>query len=133
MIQQDEELQTFLAAYDKCFQDKDIEALKQFYPQEDNELIYFDNHKNNDTYNVKDHLRLLTDFFQNGKKTESGQVEELITENMRIFKTEQAACICSLIRYKSFPVPAVRATFYLERHGGAWKIKHVHCSFEPNV
>lgn len=128
---EDIELNNFIKKYDKCFLERDIEKLKSFYPEYDSELVYFDNHKNNDTYSVSDHLKLLNDFFQNGKKTESGEVEELTMENTHYFKTENAACICFYARYKSFSKSAVRTTMYLEKARGEWKIKHVHCSFEP--
>jgi hypothetical protein len=52
-------------------------------------------------------------------------------EKTHCFKRENAACICFYARYKSFPEPAVRTTLYLEKNGGEWKIRHVHCSFEP--
>lgn len=128
---EDIELNNFIKEYDKCFLERDIEKLKSFYPEKDSELVYFDNHKNNDTYSVSDHLKLLNDFFQNGKKTESGEVEELTMENTHYFKTENAACICFYARYKSYSKSVVRTTMYLEKDRGEWKIKHVHCSFEP--
>jgi len=127
---EDIELNDFIKEYDKCFLERNIKKLKSFYP-DNNELVYFDNHKNNDTYSVDEHLKLLNEFFQKGKKTESGTVEEITMENVRYFKTESSACICFFARYKSFPNPAVRTTMYLEKNNGKWKIKHVHCSFEP--
>ena len=127
----DKELERFLNEYNDCWLERNIEKLKSFYPEDNNELIFFDNHKNNDTYSVKEHLKLLEDFFQNGKKTESGKVEEITIENVNYFKTENAACICYYAGYKSFPKPAVRTTMYLEKQLNNWKIKHVHCSFEP--
>lgn len=133
MLQEDEniELKKFLDEYDRCWQEKNIEKLKCFYSDSNAELIYFDNHKGNDTYTVDTHLRLVNDFFRNGKKTESGEVEPVIRENVNYFKMEKAVCICFLTRYKSFPKPAVRSTMYLEQISDRWKIKHVHCSFEP--
>ncbi|HEY1407136.1 MAG TPA: nuclear transport factor 2 family protein [Spirochaetota bacterium] len=129
---EDAELSKLLSEYDKSFIDKDLESLKSFYSMNNNELIFFDNHKNNDTYSVDDHLKLLDDFFTHGKKTESGKVEEITIENVHHFRTENAACVCFLARYKSFPTPAVRSTMYLEKEIAKWKIKHVHCSFEPD-
>lgn len=64
----DKELEKFLNEYNDCWLERNIEKLKSFYPEDNNELIFFDNHKNNDTYSVTDHLKLLDDFFQNGKK-----------------------------------------------------------------
>lgn len=119
----------FLNSYNECFYEKDIEKLKKFY---DDRLIYFDNHKGNDTYNLEQHLNLLSDFFKNGKKTESGDVEPLIIENMKIFHKDKSACLCYIAKYKSFPDPALRCTLYLEFINNEWKIIHVHCSFQPN-
>ncbi len=118
----------FLDRYNQAFYEKDVNKLREFY---DSDLIYLDNHGNNDTYSLEEHLRLLSDFFKNGKTTESGAVEPILIENMRVFRKTDAACLCFLTRYKSFPVPAVRATMFLECTGGRWKIAHVHCSFEP--
>lgn len=126
------ELIDFLNSYNECFYEKDIEKLKRFYDWENDRLIYFDNHKNNDTYNLEQHLNLLSDFFKNGKKTESGGVEPLIIENLNIFHKEKSACLCYIARYKSFPDPAVRCTLYLECMNNEWKIIHVHCSFQPD-
>jgi ketosteroid isomerase-like protein len=128
---EDKELKKFLNEYDKCWLERNIEKIRSFYPEDNRELIFFDNHKNNDTYSVDEHLKLLNDFFQNGKRTESGTVEEIIMENINYYTTKNAACICYYARYKSYPKPAVRSTMYLEKNLGKWKIKHVHCSFEP--
>ncbi len=121
----------FLNAYNECFYKKDLASLKEFYDTNDNILIYFDNHKNNDTYSLEEHLKLISDFFNNGKLTEVGEAEPLIIENFNVFHKGEAACLCFLSRYKSFPVPAVRSTLYLECTDGTWKIMHAHFSFEP--
>lgn len=121
----------FLNHYNQAFYDKDIEKLRKFYDSGNNTLIYFDNHKNNDTYCLEDHLHLLYDFFKNGKATESGGIEPISIENLHVFQKADSACLCFITRYKSFPVPAVRATMYLEYIDNVWKIMHVHCSFEP--
>lgn len=120
-----------LDEYNQAFYDKNISKLKEFYDTSTNILIYFDNHMNNDTYGLEDHLKLISNFFENGKGTESGGVEPLIIENMNIFHRTDAACLCFIARYKSFPTPAVRTTMYLECTNDKWKIIHVHCSFEP--
>lgn len=125
------ELEQLLEEYDNCWYSKDIEKLKSFYSNNNKELIYFDNHKNKDTFSVNEHLELVNDFFQNGKDTESGAVEEIIKENLNYYITENAACICFYAKYKSFPEPVVRSTMYLEKDDNQWIIKHVHCSFEP--
>ena len=122
----------FLNSYNQCFYQKDIQKLRGFYSQTDDDLIYFDNHKNNDTYTVRQHLDLLSEFFKKGKSTESGGVEPVIMEIISVFSKGEAACICFLARYKSFPDPAVRCTLYLEFAGENWKIVHAHYSFQPD-
>lgn len=117
--------------YNQTWYDKDIEKVKEFYDTENNKLIYYDNHKNNDTYTLEEHLALISDFFINGKKTESGKVEELIIENFNVFSKGDTACLCFIARYRSFPNPYIRNTMYLEKHNEKWKVLHVHCSFEP--
>lgn len=121
-------LNWLLNDYNQAWYDKDIEKLKSFY---DENLIYYDNHKGNDTYSLDGHLKLVSDFFEKGKNTESGAVEELLIENLNIFSNESSACFCYFARYKSFPNPAVRTTMYLQKQENNWKILHVHCSFEP--
>ena len=124
------ELRKFLNNYNQSWYDKDINKLKNFYDK-NNCLIYFDNHKGNDTYSVENHLELVSEFFEKGKQTESGAVEELLIDNLNIISNETSACMCYLARYKSFPKPAVRTTMYLQKENDDWKIFHVHCSFEP--
>lgn len=121
----------FLQAYNECFYEKDIERLKKFYDTKNNMLIYYDNHKGNDTYNLDDHLVLISDFFSKGKLTESGDVEPLIIEDLRIFHKGDSACLCFISKYQSFPDPAVRSTLYLEFMDSIWKIIHAHFSFQP--
>lgn len=121
----------FLDSYNECFYNKDIEQLKDFYDNETNVLIYFDNHKGNDTFTVAEHLALISDFFTKGKQTESGDVEPLIIENLKVFHKVDAACLSFISKYKSFPVPAVRSTLYLEKQNDSWKIVHAHFSFQP--
>lgn len=123
------ELEQLLNEYNQTWYDKDIERLKAFYDA--NVLIYFDNHQGNDTFDVEEHLNLVRNFFENGKATESGAVEELLIDNLNIISNETSACMCYLARYKSFPKPAVRTTMYLQKENDNWKIFHVHCSFEP--
>lgn len=120
-----------LNEYNQTWYDKDIEKLKDYYDIKSNRLIYYDNHKGNDTYTLEDHLALISDFFNNGKQTESGEIEELIIENFNVFSKGDTACLCFITRYKSFPNPYIRATMYLEIIQDKWKVIHVHCSFEP--
>ena len=105
--------------------------MSEFYDIEHNEFIYFDNHKGNDTYTLREHLQLVSEFFRNGKQIESGAVEELNIEQFNVFATQDAACLCFITRYKSFPNPGVRTTLFLKKLQKSWKVKHVHCSFEP--
>jgi hypothetical protein len=70
-MKNNDELKIFLEDYNNCFLQKDINRLRQFYSDDNEELIYFDNHKNNDTFTIDDHLSLLSEFFKNGKTTES--------------------------------------------------------------
>ena len=81
---------------------------------------------------MDEHLKLISNFFENGKLTESGEVEPLIIENLKIFNKGETACVCFISRYKSFPVPAVRSTLYIECIDSKWKIIHEHFSFEPD-
>lgn len=122
----------FLNDYNKTWYDKDIEELKSYYDLDSGRLIYYDNHKGNDTYTVDDHIALIFDLFTNGKQTESGEVEELMIEDFNVFSTEDAACLCFITKYKSYPEPHIRATMYIQRIRGKWKVMHVHCSFSPD-
>lgn len=122
----------FINSYNECFYNKDIEKLKEYYDFKNNRLVYFDNHKENDTFNFDQHINLLMDFFKNGKKTESGGVEPLIIENLNVFRRGETACLCFIAKYKSFPDPAVRCTLYLECLENKWKIIHGHYSFQPD-
>ena len=125
-------LKEFFDSYNKCFYEKDLEKLKTFYDTKTNKLVFFDNHKNNDTYTVEEHIKLISNFFTKGKLTESGGVEELIINDMNIFNAENAGCICFIAKYKSFPEPAMRCTYYVEKKENEWKIIHAHCSFQPD-
>lgn len=123
--------ENLLNDYNQTWYDKDLEKLKAFYDENNNELIYFDNHKDNDTFTVEEHLKLVANFFKKGKTTESGKVEKLIIEDFNVFANQCSACLCYIAKYESFPKPAVRTTMYAEKIDGKWKFKHVHCSFEP--
>lgn len=117
--------------YNQTWYDKNLEKLKTFYDTKNNNLIYFDNHKKNDTYSTEDHLNLIASLFKNGKKTECGNIEKLIIENFNVFTTNDSACLCFIAKYNSFPKPAVRTTMYAEKVNNQWIFKHIHCSFEP--
>lgn len=126
------DLMKFIKSYNESWYTKDIGKIRPFYSDENDELVYFDNHKNNDTYSVDAHLKLLSKLFANGKNTESGKIEDVKMENIICFESENTACVCFYARYKSFPKSAVRSTLYLEKNNNAWKIKHAHYSFEPD-
>ena len=72
---EDVELNNFIREYDKCFIKKNIKKLKLFYPEDNAELVYFDNHKNNDTFSVDEHLKLLNNFFQKEKNQNQEQLK----------------------------------------------------------
>ena len=105
--------------------------MKEYYDTDNDRLIYYDNHMNNDTYTLQEHIALVSIFLTNGKETESGEVEELIIEDFNVFSKNDAACLCFIAKYKSFPRPYVRTTMYIEKIEDNWKVLHVHCSFEP--
>lgn len=119
--------------YNQTWYDKSIDKLLEYYDVKNNRLIYYDNHKNNDTYTLQEHISLVNNFFLQGKETESGAVEELIIEDFNVFSKNETACLCFITRYKSCPNPFVRTTMYLEQIEDKWKVIHVHCSFEPNI
>lgn len=121
----------YLNQYNKTWGDKDLEKLKEYYDTDNDRLIYYDNHKNNDTYTLQEHIALVSNFLTKGKETESGEVEELIIENFNVFSKNDTACLCFIAKYKSFPRPYVRTTMYIEKIEDNWKVLHVHCSFEP--
>ena len=121
----------YLNGYNKTWVDKDLKKLKEYYDTDNDRLIYYDNHKNNDTYTLQEHIALVSNFLTNGKETESGEVEELIIENFNVFSKNDVACLCFIAKYKSFPRPCVRTTMYIEKIEDKWKVLHVHCSFEP--
>lgn len=72
MVNIKEDLIDFLNQYNQGFYEKNLERVKDFYDTNSKILIYYDNHKGNDTYTVDEHIELIADFFDKGKKTESG-------------------------------------------------------------
>ena len=121
----------YLNRYNQTWVDKDLKKLKKYYDADNNRLIYYDNHKNNDTYTLEGHIALVSNFLTNGKETESGHVEELIIEDFNVFSKNDVACLCFIAKYISCPRPYVRTTMYIEKIKYEWKVLHVHCSFEP--
>lgn len=111
--------------YDESFYTRNIETFRSLHIS-DNGLVFFDNHANCDSMTYKSHEAKVINFFK------SGEIENLIRENIRVFVTDNMACITAMLRYSSKPYPGVRTTYVLEREEGAWKLRHMHHSFDPN-
>ena len=120
-----EKFKKFLNEYNDCFYQRDLERLKKLYVP-DGDIVFFDNHENCDSNNLEDHLLKVRKFF------ETGNIEKLLSEDMVVYQHEKCACLLIKLRYSSKPKPCVRTTFYLENHDNQWKIRHIHCSFDPN-
>ena len=117
--------ESIIDEFSSCFYERDIERLKNLYVS-DGEIIYFDNHANCDSIDLEDHIKKVGDFFR------TGNIEELTSEDFVVFRHGQGACLLIKYRYPSHPTPCVRTTYYLEMHDDQWKIRHIHCSFDPN-
>ncbi|GIT92135.1 hypothetical protein JANAI62_25930 [Jannaschia pagri] len=132
---QDDDLETalrsFLDHYNQCFYDRDLEALRALYLSDDG-LVFWDNHAGCDSTSLEDHVAKVSTFFATGKTTESGTIEPLLIEDLRARRRGDVAVLTSILRYRSAPRPGVRSTFVLGREGLAWRIMHVHHSFDPN-
>ena len=111
--------------YNKCFYDRDLEALKEMYVS-DGDVVFFDNHASCDTDNLAEHLELVARFFR------TGEIVDLTRENTRIYRTGDSACITMILRYSNNPEPGVRTSFVCELESGKWKLRHVHHSTDPN-
>ncbi|MGI0116287.1 nuclear transport factor 2 family protein [Zooshikella sp. RANM57] len=111
--------------YDQSFYNRNIDKFRSLHVS-DNGVVFFDNHANCDSSNYKAHEDKVANFFQHG------DIGSLIRENVRVFITSDMACITAMLRYSSKPYPGVRTTYVLERDSGAWKIRHMHHSFDPN-
>lgn len=114
-----------LKQYNQCFYDRDIESLRNMYTA-DGDVIYFDNHADCDSADIEIPLAKVKDFFA------SGTIVELLTENLRVYQFGYAACLITTVRYSSNPQPAVRASFFLEKHLLQWKIRHIYFPTDPN-
>ena len=109
---QDEQLIPFrklLDEYNNCFYKRNIEGLEQLYV-EDDDLIYFDNHENCDSFNFSDHIKKVTNFFK------TGTIVPLSYENLIVYQFDNSACMIVKIRYIDRPQPGVRASFFLDCH-----------------
>ena len=120
-----QEFEELLARYDKAFHDRDLAALRALYVP-DVEVPCFDNHADCDSTDLETHLEKVATFF------ETGDIMPLLVENVRAFVHGDAACVVATVRYSAAPVPGVRASFFLERHVTAWRIRHIHFSQDPN-
>jgi hypothetical protein len=120
-----------LDAYNRCFYDRDLEALRALYAG-DGDIVYFDNHADCDAVTLARHLEQVGDFFARGKTTESWGIEPLLVEGLTVFAGDDAAMIIAMLRYASVPQPGVRTTFVLQREDNSWRIRHIHASFDPN-
>ena len=113
-----EEFEHLLKQYNQCFYERDIESLRNMYVPDGN-VIYFDNHANCDSSEIEVHLSKVKEFFDNGS------IVELLSENLAVYQVGDAACMVVTVRYSSNPQPGVRASFFMERRSGQWKIVFV--------
>ena len=120
-----QEFEELLARYNRAFYDRELAALRAIYVP-DVEVSYFDNHAGCDSTDLETHLESVATFF------ETGDIVPLLVENVRAFVHGDAACVVAKVRYSAEPVPGVRASFFLERHVTAWRIRHIHFSQDPN-
>ena len=120
-----QEFEELLARYNRAFYERDLAALRALYVP-DVEVPYFDNHADRDSTDLKTHLEKVERFF------ETGDIVPLLVENVRAFVHGDAACVVATVCYPAEPVPGVRASFFLERHVTAWRIRHIHFSQDPN-
>ncbi|MYG25578.1 MAG: nuclear transport factor 2 family protein [Boseongicola sp. SB0677_bin_26] len=120
-----QEFEELLTRYNRAFCDRDLAALRALDVPDD-EVPYFDNHADCDSGDLETHLQKVATFF------ETGDIVPMLVENVRAFVHGGAACVVATFRYSAEPVPGVRASFFLKRHGPAWRIRHVHFSRDPN-
>ena len=125
MKQNLDKFKALLDQYNACFYQKDLEALKRMY-WSGGDLVYFDNHAQCDSDDLAGHIEKVGHFFQSGK------IEKLQCEVLRVFETGSAACVIARYIYPRHPEPSVRTTFYLEKENNQLKIRHIHFSFNPN-
>lgn len=121
----------FIHKYNECFYQRDLVGLKEMYALESFQ-VFWDNHQGCDSTNLDDHFGKISDFFTNGKQTESGNIEELMVEHEQVCVFGDGLLVTALLRYTSAPKPGVRSTFCLVNEKGHWKAAHIHHSFDPN-
>ena len=111
--------------YNESFYSKDIELFRSLHV-EDNGFVFFDNHAGCDSDEYSTHEEKVNHFF------ESGSIVELTKDNIRVFHSNEMACITLTLRYSKTPKPGVRTTIVVELVERCWKIRHMHHSFDPN-
>jgi hypothetical protein len=117
------EFSSFIEKYNNCFYERNINALKNMYAT-DGDIVFFDNHIGCDSTNLDSHLDKVQNFF------DTGNIEELSFEILKVYENSESACLLVRFKYPSGPVPSVRTTFYLENGEGEYKIRHIHYSFD---
>lgn len=121
----------FLSAYNRCFYNRDIDALRALYAT-NQFTLFWDNHPGCDSINLEDHFAKVSAFFAKGKKTESGTIEPLLVEDPKVHATQGTLLVTAILRYARAPRTGVRSTFVLVDEAGQWKAIHIHHSFDPN-
>lgn len=117
--------ESFLQKYNECWFNRDINALKKMHSG-DGDIVYYDNHSGCDSPDLEDHLEKVAQFLS------TGTIVDLLYENMTVYETKDSACITAIVRYSNNPAPGVRATYFLEKEGEEFLIRHIHYSVDPN-
>ena len=121
-----QEFEELLARYNRAFYDRDLVALRALYVP-DVEVPYFDNHADGDSTDLETHLEKVGAFFETGDITRRCWSRTCEHSSMGMPRAWSPT-----VRYSAEPVPGVRASFFLERHATAWRIRHIHFSQDPN-
>ena len=128
LLTTDEQRKPFKAlldAYDQCFYNKDIEGLKALYVT-DGGVSYFDNHAHCDSRSLADHLKKVGHFFN------TGNIVRVDYADIEVYEYTDSALLITMVRYSNKPKPGVRVSYFLEKQQGEWRIRHIHCSSDPN-
>ena len=112
--------------YNRCFYDRDVEALRDLYIADEHGFAYFDNHAGCDASTLDDHLAAVGAFLRDG------EVVELDTEVLATSTVGDAGWLVARVRYGRPDVPAVRMSMFAERSGDGWRIRHLHYSDDPS-
>ena len=117
---------SFFEAYNGCFLRRDLDALRRLHVDR-GPFVYFDNHSGCDSPSLEDH------FAKVGRFLATGDIVGLETEILACSVHGEAAAVVGRVRYRrDNPGSAVRVSAFLERHGGTWKVRHLHWSGDPN-